>query len=248
VITTGSRSPGRASARASRRLVAAGVVLTALFAIGGALVPWPPLAAVDRSVLESVARTRPTDSVDALNWAFRIGYAPLGVVVSIVLAAVVVYRTRRLGLALIPLLLLGAMFVQSLSRLVVERPGPGVFFALPRAYEEAGAIAGLDRTDAAARGAFVQVTGAGDENDQGRGSYPSGHAVRLAFFAGLGVLATRTRYGVKATSLVGLVLGAIAVAVGYSALYFGYHWPSDILGGYLLGAGVATVCWGVLHR
>jgi membrane-associated phospholipid phosphatase len=28
---------------------------------------------------------------------------------------------------------------------------------------------------------------------------------------------------------------AVAAAVGYSALYFGYHWPSDLLGGYLLG-------------
>jgi membrane-associated phospholipid phosphatase len=64
------------------------------------------------------------------------------------------------------------------------------------------------------------------------GSWPSGHstaAMSLALCAVL-VAAPRWRPAVSA-------LGAMfAVAVGYSLVTLGWHWPSDVLGGFLVAA------------
>ncbi len=101
----------------------------------------------------------------------------------------------------------------------------------------------------------------------GRGSFPSGHATRVLFLALLAAMWPRgdrgtgrrlplslwERVRVRAPALstqhpeprtqnpelVRLALALLlSAAVGYSALYFGYHWPSDLLGGYLLAAAL----------
>ena len=40
---------------------------------------------------------------------------------------------------------------------------------------------------------------------------------------------------------------AFVLAVGYSTLYFGYHWPSDVFGGYLLAMGVYRAVRGLIQ-
>jgi len=62
-------------------------------------------------------------------------------------------------------------------------------------------------------------------------SFPSGHtASAIAFVTGVALESPRT----------GLVLAPLAAAVSYSRLKVGAHWLSDVVGGALLGAGVAV--------
>ena len=68
-------------------------------------------------------------------------------------------------------------------------------------------------------------------------SYPSGHAARAAFFAVfLGLLAWRF---LPRRSLVWFALGGLALASAWCRVYQGMHWPSDVLGGALMGSAVA---------
>jgi undecaprenyl-diphosphatase len=68
-------------------------------------------------------------------------------------------------------------------------------------------------------------------------SYPSGHAARTL---GLGLIAAWWGRGRGVTApLVALVV----LAVGLSSVYLGDHWPSDVIGGWLLGAGAVSLAW-----
>lgn len=67
-------------------------------------------------------------------------------------------------------------------------------------------------------------------------AFPSGHASRAFAFGSFVFLWFRWRPGVPALVFAGLV--------AYSRIYLGLHWPSDALGGALVGIGVAfLVAW-----
>jgi membrane-associated phospholipid phosphatase len=71
-------------------------------------------------------------------------------------------------------------------------------------------------------------------------SFPSGHAATGAAFATTVVL----ERGVVGTPLLGL-----AAVVGYTRVYGAVHFVTDVLGGALLGTGVAVGFWAVRrHR
>jgi len=80
-------------------------------------------------------------------------------------------------------------------------------------------------------------------------SFPSGHSlgssVVLGVLAAVIMLYTRRRVvRVMAVVLAGLAV----VAVGLSRLYLGVHWPTDILGGWVIGALWLVTCLTVYTR
>jgi membrane-associated phospholipid phosphatase len=77
-------------------------------------------------------------------------------------------------------------------------------------------------------------------------SFPSGHATTSAIVAGLvWVAASRRLRGWRLRLAQGLAL-AWAGAVGWSRIYLGVHWPTDVIAGWLLAGVLVLVGCGLL--
>lgn len=77
------------------------------------------------------------------------------------------------------------------------------------------------------------------------GTFPSGHAIRTAYFAVLSALYARSR--MSNWALWWLAIVAIAVVMAWARLYRSAHWPSDVLAGTLLGVSLALVAWRLMN-
>lgn len=73
-------------------------------------------------------------------------------------------------------------------------------------------------------------------------SFPSGHSTMSAvvFLTLAGILASLEPKR-RAKAFIFVVAVMLVVAVGFSRVYLGVHWPTDVLGGWTLGAAWALV-------
>lgn len=79
-------------------------------------------------------------------------------------------------------------------------------------------------------------------------SFPSGHAMMSAIvYLTLASLISRILPGVLLKSYVVALAVLVALLVGISRVYLAVHWPSDVLGGWSLGAAWALLCWAVVE-
>lgn len=80
------------------------------------------------------------------------------------------------------------------------------------------------------------------------GSFPSGHsALAAATYLTLAMLVASLESRRRSKALAYGLASAVLVAVGFSRIYLGVHWPSDVLAGWCLGATWALAAWIVLR-
>jgi undecaprenyl-diphosphatase len=75
-------------------------------------------------------------------------------------------------------------------------------------------------------------------------SFPSGHSMMSAVvYLTLGALLVRIHPKRRTKAYILTIAVITTLAVGVSRVYMGVHWPSDVLGGWTLGAAWALLCW-----
>jgi undecaprenyl-diphosphatase len=75
-------------------------------------------------------------------------------------------------------------------------------------------------------------------------SFPSGHSMMSAVtYLTLGALLAKVHKRRRDKSYFILLAIFLTVLVGISRIYLGVHWPTDVLGGWAVGASWALICW-----
>ncbi len=72
------------------------------------------------------------------------------------------------------------------------------------------------------------------------GSFPSGHAFTSALAAGVVLLWVLPLLSARGKAAAWIVAVLVPLAVGVSRVALGVHWVSDVVGGWLLGAGLVA--------
>jgi len=80
------------------------------------------------------------------------------------------------------------------------------------------------------------------------GSFPSGHStLSAATYLTLAMLVASLETRRRTKALAYVLAGLMLAGVGFSRVYLGVHWPSDVLAGWCLGATWALAGWIVLR-
>ncbi|TAJ69709.1 MAG: phosphatase PAP2 family protein [Phenylobacterium sp.] len=75
-------------------------------------------------------------------------------------------------------------------------------------------------------------------------SFPSGHStMSTAAFLTLAMLVASLEARRRSKGLAYVMAGLVVVGVGFSRVYLGVHWPTDVLAGWFLGATWALLGW-----
>jgi undecaprenyl-diphosphatase len=78
-------------------------------------------------------------------------------------------------------------------------------------------------------------------------SFPSGHStLSAATFLTLAMLIASLEPNRGTKAMVFVLAGLLILAIGFSRVYLGVHWPSDVLAGWCLGAAWALGAWTLL--
>lgn len=80
-------------------------------------------------------------------------------------------------------------------------------------------------------------------------SFPSGHAMHATVCYALAafVLATALRWPVRVRARWYAATAAVALAVAFSRIYLGMHFPSDVLGGLVVGVAWVVLCMAAIR-
>jgi len=72
--------------------------------------------------------------------------------------------------------------------------------------------------------------------NQGGYSFPSGHSFSVLIFYGMIIFLCRQNLkDRKAVNLITFMLSCLIILIGFSRIYLGVHYPTDVLGGWSLG-------------
>jgi membrane-associated phospholipid phosphatase len=188
----------------------AGVGWTAFFAMAVWMSRSGEPTTLDNTVLAAMVAVRTTVLDAAATALTDLGSYRVVAVVTVVIAGILLWRTRNL---LLPLTLVITMVETSsivyLTKEIVGRARPPI--------------------------AFVVGPPAADP------SFPSGHTTSGSVVWVLGALLVAStltqRWARRVVTAVGV---ALAIVIGLTRSYLGYHWATDVLGGWLLAAGICA--------
>ncbi|MBX5491378.1 MAG: phosphatase PAP2 family protein [Chloroflexi bacterium] len=215
------RCPGRASWWIAG-VAGAGFVAVALMVADQRLVP------LDHAVLRAVAARRDCEAMRLAAALSIVGAGEVSLLLTAVGGTLCLLRRRPPAAAAL-LLLYFSLPVEVGLKLWLPQPPPGLLYPVPDVCEWY-------------RPALSVAT---------PHSFPSGYAIRVTYFAALSgawllgrpLLARRPalRWGAA------LGLTAAAAALVASRTVLSWHWPSDLVGGALLGTALAALSWSAAH-